>query len=130
MVSAPGVWYHSLVPHNPFPRRARAVLDGIREWLSEVDWQALLEQVSNDRLVALFSHPYGLAALGALMLLALFMKWRITFVVVAAGLAVGFLARYTVVGAQGGPNRSLFLFAGAAVAVGAFIIYFLFIRED
>ena len=106
------------------------MLDGIREWVASVDWQALGEYVSNERLMEILSHPYGLAGLGALMILALFMKWRITFVVVAAGLAVGFLARYTVVGAQAGPNRSLFLFAGAAVAVGAFVIYFLFIRED
>jgi len=106
------------------------VWERIQDWFSRIDWDALLEHVSNERLVALFTHPYGMTALGVLLLVSLLLKWRVTFVVLAAGLAVSFLTRYTVGGEHGGPNRTLFLFAGGAVALGAFIIYYLFIRED
>ncbi|GAB4268883.1 MAG: hypothetical protein Kow0092_22800 [Deferrisomatales bacterium] len=102
----------------------------IQDTVGGIDWQGLLEHVSNDRLVALFTHPYGLAALGVLVLLCVVLKWRILFVAVTGALLVGLVTKYTLAGHQMGPSRHLFLFAGGAVAVGAFIIYFLFIREE
>ncbi len=104
--------------------------ESLRNRFETVDWEALGAQVSNERLVALFTHPYGMAGLGVLLLLSLLLKWRVTFVVIAAALAVSFLARSTLSGVQEGPNRNLFFFAAGGVAVGAFIIYYLFIRED
>jgi hypothetical protein len=98
--------------------------------MASVDWQALLENVTNDRIVAFFTSPYGLAALGAFVLLSLAMKWRVMFVVIAASLAISFVTRYSLAGHEEGPSRHLFLFAGGAVAVGAFVVYFLFIRDD
>lgn len=102
----------------------------LRNTFSSVDWNALFENVSNERLVAFFTHPYGLAALGVLLLLSAILKWRVTFVVIAAGLGIAFLARSTLAGPQDGPNRNILLLAAGGVAVGAFVIYYLFIRED
>lgn len=104
--------------------------ESLRSRLDSIDWEALGAHVSNERMVALFTHPYGMAALGGLLLLSLLFKWRVTFVAISAALAVSFLARTTLSGVQEGPNRNLFFFAAGGVAVGAFIIYYLFIRED
>lgn len=106
------------------------MVERIQHLIHSVDWSALMEKVSNDRLVALFTHPYGLAALGVLLVLCVVLKWRILFVAVTGALLVGLLTRYTLAGPQTGPNRNLLLFAGGGVAVGAFVIYYLFIRED
>ena len=102
----------------------------LKDSLASVDWNALMENVSNDRLVALFTHPYGMAGLGVLLLLSILLKWRLVFVAIAGALMVSLLVRYVLVGPQSGPNRTLYLFAGGAVAVGAFVIYYVFIRED
>jgi hypothetical protein len=102
----------------------------VRDSLASVDWKGLLKHVSNDRLVALFTSPYGIAGLGVLLLLSLFLKWRLMFVAIAGALMVSLLGRYVLVGPQEGPNRTIYLFVGGAVAVGAFVIYFVFIRED
>jgi hypothetical protein len=97
---------------------------------SAVDWKALLEWGSNERIVALFTHPIGLAILGGVLLLSILLKWRVTFVVISAALGVAVLARSTLAGGTSAPGRSMFFFAGGAVAIAAFIIYYLFIRED
>ncbi|MDW7712539.1 MAG: hypothetical protein SCH98_18910 [Deferrisomatales bacterium] len=104
--------------------------ENLREAVASVDWRGLLENVSNERLVAFFTHPYGLAGLGLVLLLSLILKWRVTFVVISAALAVAFLARSTLSGVQDGPNRNVLFLAAGGVAVGAFVIYYLFIRED
>lgn len=106
------------------------MLESIRHTFSSIDWSILSENLSNDRLVGYFTHPYGMALLGVLMLVSVLCKWRLVFVVISAALAVSFLARYTLAGEQVGPNHNLLLFAGGAVILGAFIIYFVFIRED
>ncbi len=106
------------------------MLDRIREALTSVDWSLFSEHLSNDQLVAYFTHPYGMAAIGVMLLISLFCKWRIVFVALSASLAISFLARYSLAGHGVGPSRHLFLFAGGAVVIGAFIIYFLFIREE
>ncbi len=106
------------------------MLDAIRARFAESDWQGLLEQVSNDRIVAFFTSPWGLGVLGAILILSVFLKWRMVFVVVSAGIAIGFLARSTLSGEITGPSRSLFGFAAGGVVIGAFIIYYVFIRED
>lgn len=104
--------------------------DRLVQTLASADWNRWLEQVSNERLTALFTQPLGLAALGVLLLLSAVLKWRILFVVLSGALAVSLLARYTLGGVPAGPDRTLFAFAAGGVAVGAFVIYFLFIRED
>lgn len=104
--------------------------DSLREAITSVDWKGLFENVSNERLVALFTHPYGMAALGVLLLVSVLLKWRLTFVAISAALAVAFIARTTLSGVQEGPNRNVLLLAAGGVAVGAFVIYYLFIRED
>lgn len=104
--------------------------ESLRESFSAVDWKALFENVSNDRLVAFFTHPYGMAGLGALLLLSVLLKWRVTFVAISAALGVSFLARTTLAGVQDGPNKNVLYLAAGGVAVGAFVIYYLFIRED
>ena len=106
------------------------MLERIRDTFSSVDWNGLMEHVSNDQLVALFTHPYGMAALGVLLLISVLLKWRVTFVVISAALAIGFVARTTLAGVQDGPNRNVLYLAAGGVAIGAFIIYYLFIRED
>ena len=102
----------------------------VRDSLASVDWNGLLENVSNDRLVAFFTHPYGMAGLGVLLLLTVILKWRLMFVAIAGALMGSVLARYILAGPQAGPNRTIFLFVGGAVAVGAFVIYYIFIREE
>lgn len=102
----------------------------VKETFSSVDWKGLLEHVSNENLVPLFTHPYGIAALGVILLLCVFLKWRVMFVAVSGAIMVALLTRYALVSEQTGPNKTLFAFAGGAVAIGAFIIYYLFIRED
>ena len=102
----------------------------IQETFASVDWEALFENVSNDRLVEMFTHPYGMAALGVLMLLSVLLKWRITFVVLTGGLLVSLLTRYVLVGESSGPDRTVLIFAGGGVVIGAFIIYSLLIRDD
>lgn len=106
------------------------MLDWIRETIASVDWSAFSEHLANDRLVAYFTHPYGMAAIAVLLLVSLLCKWRIVFVALSAALAISFLTRYSLAGHNMGPSRHLFLFAGGAVVIGAFIIYFLFIREE
>ena len=106
------------------------MFEGIRNRLASVDWTGLLERFSNDRIVAFFTSRYGLGCLGLILLLSIIYKKRVLFVVIAASLAVSFVVRYSLAGHELGPSRHLFLFAGGAVAVGAFVIYYLFIRED
>lgn len=102
----------------------------IQEKFASVDWEALFENVSNDRLVELFTHPYGMVALGVLMLVSVLLKWRITFVVLTGGLLVSLLTRYVLVGENSGPDRTVLIFAGGGVVIGAFVIYSLLIRDD
>jgi len=104
--------------------------DSLRDAVTSVDWNGLMENVSNEKLVALFTHPYGLAALGVLLVLSVFLKWRFTFVAISAALAIAFVARTTLAGVQDGPNRNVLYLAAGGVAIGAFVIYYLFIRED
>ena len=103
---------------------------GIQERFASVDWEALMESVSNDRLVELFTHPYGMAGLGVLMLVSVLLKWRITFVALTGGLLVSMLTRYVLTGESAGPDRTVLMFAGGGVAIGAFIIYSVLIREE
>jgi hypothetical protein len=102
----------------------------IQDTFASVDWNGLFENVSNDRLVALFTHPYGMVGLGVLLVLTVVLKWRVMFVAIAGALLVALLTRYTLVSDQVGPDKTVLLFAGGGVAVGAFVIYYLFIRED
>jgi len=104
--------------------------ESIRDAVTSVDWNGLMEHVSNEKLVAFFTHPYGLAGLGVLLVLSVLLKWRVTFVAISAALAVAFVARTTLAGAQDGPNRNVLYLAAGGVAIGAFVIYYLFIRED
>ena len=106
------------------------MFQGIKEKFASVDWAALMENVSNDRLVELFTHPYGMAGLGVLMLISVLLKWRITFVALTGCLLVSLLTRYALVGETTGPDRTVLMFAGGGVAIAAFIIYNLFIREE
>lgn len=106
------------------------MLDRIPQWFGAADWDSLLDRFSNDKIVAFFTQPWGLGLLGALLLASIVFKKRVLFVVIAAALAVAFLARYTVAGHAGEPNKAMFLFIGGGIAIGAFIIYFLFIREE
>ncbi len=106
------------------------MLERIREVFSSEGWKALSEQLSNENLVALFTHPYGMAALGVLLLISVLCKWRFLFVGISGALLTSIVIRYTIAGQQDGPNKNVLLFAGGAVAVGAFVIYFLFIRDD
>jgi len=103
---------------------------GIRESFEARDWQGLLENFSNDKIVAFFTQPLGIGILVALMVLSVIYKWRIFFVLLAGSLAVSFLVRSTLTGTETGPNKTLLVFAGGGVAIGAFAIYYLFIRED
>ena len=57
-------------------------------------------------------------------------RGRITFVAITGALLVSLLTRYTLIGSGEGPDRTVLLFAGGGVLVGAFIIYNLFIREE
>ena len=102
----------------------------MQEKFASVDWAGLFENVSNDRLVALFTHPYGMTFLGVLMLVSVLLKWRITFVILTGGLLISLLTRYVLVGESTGPDRTLLMFAGGGVVIGAFIIYSLLIRDD
>jgi hypothetical protein len=106
------------------------MLDGIRARLAAVEWQQLLEHASNERIIALFTSPLGLGLLGGLLLLSALLKWRIAFAVMAASLALSFIARSTLTDTSVGPSAGMLAFAGGCVAVGAFVIYYLFIRED
>ncbi len=104
--------------------------DSIANLFARVNWDALLSHVTNDRLIALATHPYGMAALLALLVLTVVCKWRLLFVAIAGALAISLLARHTLEGSQTGPSGNLLAFAGGGVAVAAFAIYYLFIRED
>lgn len=99
-------------------------------WFGSTDWKGLLEQCSNDKIVSFFTKPAGLTVLGALLVLSIVNKWRVLFVVIAGAVAVSFLARSTLTSTDVGPNRTLLVFAGGGVAIAAFAIYYLFIRED
>ena len=57
-------------------------------------------------------------------------EWRITFVVLTGGLLISLLTRYILVGEINGPDRTVLMFAGGGVVIGAFIIYALLISED
>jgi predicted membrane channel-forming protein YqfA (hemolysin III family) len=103
---------------------------GSGDWFHSTDWEELLEHFSNDKIISFFTRPVGLGILGALLLLSIVNKWRVLFVVISGTMAVSFLARSTLASTEVGPGRSLFVFAGGAIAIGAFVIYFLFIRED
>ena len=106
------------------------MFDTVREWFASVDWNALFANVTNDKLIALFTHPYGMAGLGVLLVVSLVLKWRVTFAVLAGALALSFVVRSTVAGPQSGPNKNILLLSGGAVVVGAFLIYWLFIRDE
>ena len=98
--------------------------------MGNFDWQGFLEHVTNEKIMAFFTQPLGLGILAVILVLSLINKGRIAFVVVVATGAISFLARSTLSSAGEGPNKTLLMFAGGAVAIGGFAIYYLFIRED
>jgi predicted membrane channel-forming protein YqfA (hemolysin III family) len=95
-----------------------------------IDWEGLLEHVTNEKIIAFFTQPIGLGILAVLMVLSLVNKWRIVFVIVVATGAISFLARSTLASGSEGPDQTILMFAGGAMAIGGFAIYYLFIRED
>lgn len=104
--------------------------DGIKSAFTGVDWEGLFAHVTNDRLIELATHPYGMGALLALLVVTVACKWRLMFVAIAGALGIALLARYTLDGAQTGPSGNILAFAGGGIAVAAFAIYYLFIREE
>lgn len=94
------------------------------------DWQGFLDQVTNEKIIAFFTQPIGLSILAVVLVLSLINKWRIAFVVVVGTAAVSFLARSTLSSGTEGPSSTILLFAGGAVAIGGFAIYYLFIRDE
>ncbi|MBI5018624.1 MAG: hypothetical protein HZB55_24485 [Deltaproteobacteria bacterium] len=104
--------------------------DGIGSWFGSTDWKALLEHFSNDKIIAFFTRPAGLGLLAVLLIISILNKWRVLFVTIAATGAICFLARSTLTTGEVGPSRTLFVFTGGGIAIAAFIIYFLFIRDE
>ncbi len=99
------------------------------ESLKSVDWEALLEHVSNDRIVAIATSTWGLIALGLLLVLSIVLRWRLIFVFLSASFGVGLLAHTTVLESTA-LGKKLFVFAGGGIAVAAFVIYQLFVKDE
>jgi hypothetical protein len=106
------------------------MFDRIPLWFGAPDWDTLLDRFSNDKIISFFTQPIGMGLLAALMVASIVFKKRVLFVVMAATTAMSFVARYTLAGHEGAPNKTMLYFAGGVVAVAAFVIYFLFIKEE
>lgn len=106
------------------------VFKDLLESLKAVDWQQYLSHVTNDKIVEFFTSVYGLATLGGLLAISLICKWRIFTALILGGIGVCLVAKFTLSEEIMGPDKSVLLFAGGGVVVGAFLIYFLFIQDD
>ncbi len=104
------------------------MLDSIADWFS-VNVGPLMEQLDNQTLIEHMTSPIGLGVFIALMVFCLIMKWRISFVVLASILSGIYVVRYTITDTSG-PNKTMYMFIGAAIALAAFVIYFSLMRDD
>jgi len=105
------------------------MLESIREWFGGLNLDPWLENLNNEKIIAALTHPIGVGVAVAVIVFAIFMKWRITFVALSAILAGVFVFRFTLTD-TGAPNRTILLFIGAAVAVAAFVIYFTLVADE
>lgn len=105
------------------------MLESLKEWFASLPLDTFSENLNNDRLVEIITSPTGMGISLAVIALAMFLKWRITFVVFSGILAGIFVVRYTITD-TGAPSKSILLFVGAAIAVAAFVIYFTLVKDD
>lgn len=106
------------------------MLASIMETLNSINWQEYLSHVSNDKIIEFFTSIYGLIALGVLLIASILCKWRLLTAAILGGVGIAVLANLTLSDSTSGPDRTLLFFAAGGVAVGAFLIYFLFIQDE
>ncbi len=101
----------------------------LQDWFASSDLSLYADNLSNEKLIHFMTSPLGLGIFLAIIALAFYLKWKVVFVSLAGILAGVYVVRYTITDTSG-PNQTIFLFIGGAVALAAFVIYFGLMGED
>lgn len=105
------------------------MLQGIQKWIATAQNSPFMENMDNEKLITFLTSPIGLGIMATLVIIFIFLKWNLSAVIATSLVAGIYVVRYTI--SEGdGPNDSIYLFIGAAVALAGFIIYFTLMREE
>ena len=108
-------------------------VSSIEDILRKFETERVVAFLNDMDVRALIHNPVFLGAMGALALLALFMKWRVVLVTILTVTGLAWLISYTLErGTQlgGVGDQSLLVFVGSGAVLMAVIIYLLFIKSD
>lgn len=105
------------------------MFEALRGWIETANASPLLENFNNEKLIVFLTSPIGLGIAIGLVLIFILLKWKLSAVILTAIMAGVYVVRYTLNDTDG-PNDTIYLFIGAAVALAGFIIYFTLMREE
>lgn len=105
------------------------MFDSLQRWINQANEAPMMEQMSNEKMIGYLTSPTGLGIAVGLIIVLLFLKQRLSAVIVTALIAGIYVVRYTITDTSG-PNDTIFLFIGGAAALGGFIIYFTLMKEE
>lgn len=105
------------------------MFDSIQRWIAATNDSPMMENMSNEKMVTYLTSPLGLGIAVALVIALIFLKQRLSAVIVTALIAGIYVVRYTITDTSG-PNDTIFLFIGGAAALAGFIIYFTLMKEE
>lgn len=105
------------------------MFEALQRWMATAQNSPFMENMNNEKLITFLTSPVGLGIMTGLVVVFVLLKWNLSAVVATALMAGIYVVRYTIKEGDG-PNDSIYLFIGAAVALGGFIIYFTLMREE
>jgi hypothetical protein len=104
------------------------------EFLKQFETSKVMAFLQTMDVKTVMEHPYFLAAVGALAIIAFFMRWRLLLVTVMSITGFIYLLGYTLAQdttmKDGMPAESLVVLIGGGAFIVFLSIYLLFIRND
>lgn len=104
------------------------------EFLKQFETKKIMDFLQTMDLMTVMEHPYFLAGIGALAVIAYFMRWRLLLVTVMSITGFIYLLGYTLAQdttmKDGMPTESLVVMIGGGAFIIFLSIYLLFIRND
>ena len=104
------------------------------EFLKQFETKKVMEFLQTMDVQTVMEHPYFLAGIGVLAIIAFFMRWRLLLVTVMSITGFIYLLGYTLAQdttmKDGMPTESLVVLIGGGAFIVFLSIYLLFIRND
>lgn len=105
------------------------MFEAMQRWMATAQNSPFMENMNNEKLITFLTSPVGLGITIGLVVVFILLKWKLSAVIATAIMAGIYVVRYTIREGDG-PNDSIYLFIGGAVALAGFIIYFTLMREE